>query len=107
MLTSAQHRLPPAYCLLRSQVADGERILARRRVNATDPTSWETILMQAFTLNCGLPRRGRSAVPRRMHREERIILFRERRGNVYENKGPVWKSGNEAGMFVKTKAVTR
>jgi hypothetical protein len=31
----------------------------------------------------------------------------ERTGNVYENKGPLWKTGVEPGMLQKTKAVTR
>jgi hypothetical protein len=41
-----------------------------------------------------------------MHREENSFL-RERSGNVYENKGPLWKSGSEAGMFMKIKVVIR
>ena len=36
-----------------------------------------------------------------------FFFLRERRGNVYENKGPLWKSGNEAGMFMKIKVVIR
>jgi hypothetical protein len=72
--------------------------------------------MQAFTVNYKLSRRGGSAVPRRMRREKRILFLQERRGNVYENKGPLWKrwgkSGNvyenkgsyplKAGMYLKT-----
>ncbi|MGB9486781.1 MAG: hypothetical protein WCD04_11800 [Terriglobia bacterium] len=27
-------------------------------------------------------------------------------GNVYENKGPLWKTGAEAGMLLKTNIVT-
>jgi hypothetical protein len=51
-----------------------------------------------------------------MQREKRILFFHERRGNFYENKGPLWKtwgqSGNvyenkgsyplKAGMYMKT-----
>ena len=43
-----------------------------------------------------LPSRGRTA------KEE---FFCEQCGDVYENKGPLWKSGREAGMFMKTKVV--
>jgi hypothetical protein len=31
----------------------------------------------------------------------------ERSGNVYENKGPLWKTGEEAGMSMKIKVVIR
>jgi hypothetical protein len=36
-----------------------------------------------------------------------ILFLHERRGNVYENKGPLWKSTSEAGMFMKVKVVIR
>ena len=31
----------------------------------------------------------------------------ERRANVYENKGPVWKTPNKAGTLQKTKDLVR
>jgi hypothetical protein len=42
-----------------------------------------------------------------MHREKRILFLRGQSGNVYENKGPLWKSGEKAGMFMKIKALIR
>jgi hypothetical protein len=38
-------------------------------------------------------------------REKRILFLREQSGDVYENKGPLWKSGRQAGMFMKTQVV--
>jgi hypothetical protein len=33
--------------------------------------------------------------------------MKEQCRNVYENKGPLWKTAGEAGMLVKTKVITR
>jgi len=63
----------------------------------------KTVLMQAFTVNCRLSRRGGSTVPRRMHREKRILFLREQRGNVYENKGLLWKKGRRGGNVYENK----
>jgi hypothetical protein len=56
---------------------------------------------------CGVKRRkGGWTWLWQMHREE-ILFLNDRCGNVYENKGPLWKSGAEAGMFMKIKVVMR
>jgi hypothetical protein len=34
-----------------------------------------------------------------------ILKLKERSWNVYENKGPLWKTLSEAGMLLKTKVV--
>jgi hypothetical protein len=34
---------------------------------------------------------------------ERILFLNDRSGNVIENKGPLWKTRREAGMFLKRK----
>jgi hypothetical protein len=38
---------------------------------------------------------------------KKILFLHEQCGNVYENKGPLWKSGQEAGMYMKIKVVIR
>ncbi len=35
------------------------------------------------------------------------LKLNEQYGNITENKGPLWKTGGEAGMLLKTNAVTR
>ena len=35
------------------------------------------------------------------------LKMKERCGNVFENKGSLWRIGDEAGMLLKTKVVTR
>jgi hypothetical protein len=37
---------------------------------------------------------------------ERIPFLKERSGNVIENKGALWKAKEQAGMSMKTKAVS-
>ena len=61
--------------------------------------------MQAFTVNC--PACGGLTALWRMRRERKFFFLHERCGNVYENKGPLWKSGTEPGMFMKIKVVIR
>jgi hypothetical protein len=34
------------------------------------------------------------------------IKMRDRCGNVYENKGPLWKTGREAGISMKTNVLS-
>ena len=57
---------------------------------------------------CKLPRRGGSAVhPRVGWKQEKELLFlHEQRGNVIENKGPLWKKAEEAGMLLITKEIS-
>jgi hypothetical protein len=43
-------------------------------------------------------------MPWRIHREEDPFL-NELCGNVYENKGPLWKSAAKLGMSMKIKVV--
>jgi hypothetical protein len=60
--------------------------------------------MQAFTVNCagpaGWPPSGECT-------GKKIPFLHVRHGNLYENKGSLWKSGSEAGMFMKIKVVIR
>jgi len=56
--------------------------------------------MQASTVNYKLSRRSGSTLPRRMHREKNSIL-RKRFGNVYENKGPLWKKWELSGNVIE------
>jgi hypothetical protein len=37
--------------------------------------------------------------------KKEFFFLNEQCGNIYENKGLLWKSGREAGMFMKIKAV--
>ena len=37
---------------------------------------------------------------------ERISFLKERSGNVYENKGRLWKTRVVTGMFMKTQVVS-
>jgi len=67
----------------------------------------KTVLMQAFSVNCRLSRRGGSTVPRRMHREKRILFFANNAGMSMKTKDRCGKRGGEAGMFMKTKVVMR
>jgi hypothetical protein len=39
--------------------------------------------------------------------ERKNFFLQERRGNVYENKGALWKSGVEPGMSMKIKVLIR
>jgi len=36
---------------------------------------------------------------------EKILFFDEQCGNLYENKGRLWKTPGEAGMYLKTKEI--
>ena len=56
-------------------------------------------------VHCKLPRRSGSAVHRRVDwkQEKEFLFLHEQRGNVIENKGPLWKKAEEAGMLLKTK----
>jgi hypothetical protein len=38
---------------------------------------------------------------------ENSSKLNEKPGNVYENKGPLWKTQGEAGMSMKTKVLSR
>jgi hypothetical protein len=35
-----------------------------------------------------------------------MLKMNDQCGNVVENKGPLWKTGGEAGMSLKTKALS-
>jgi hypothetical protein len=60
--------------------------------------------MQAFTVNCAAP----AGWPPSGERSRKKLLFlNDRSGNVYENKGPLWKSTAKPGMSMKTKVVIR
>jgi len=62
------------------------------------------------------PRRtSRARYPRHGGRDARATIFKadmeglkmnEQCGNVYENKGPLWKTGTEAGMPLKTQVLS-
>jgi hypothetical protein len=39
-------------------------------------------------------------------RKKNSSKLNEQYGNVYENKGPLWKTGGKAGMLQKTNALT-
>jgi hypothetical protein len=52
------------------------------------------------------PRRGLIGLDSGRCTAKKFFFLNEQCGNVYENKGPLWKSGPEAGMCMKIKAVT-
>jgi hypothetical protein len=39
--------------------------------------------------------------------EKELVFLTEQSGNVIENKGSLWITAGEAGMFMKTKVVSR
>jgi len=68
-----------------------------------DHSSREKILVQAhcqLSGAAGYPPSGECAA-------KKILFLHVQHGNVYENKGPLWKSGAEPGMFMKIKVVIR
>jgi hypothetical protein len=48
-----------------------------------------------------------SAQPPQSAEDVKDLKLNEQCGNVYENKGPLWKTGGEAGILLKTNTVTR
>jgi len=51
--------------------------------------------------------RSGSTASWRTHRERKFFFSHEQCGNVYENKGSLWKSAAKPGMSMKIKVVIR
>jgi len=121
LTNSIQSATLVAYGKVRSFLTDEGRLGGGLTLATKSVAAGKRAFMQAFTVDCLLSHRGGLPVLRPLHRKERILFLRERRGYVYENKGPLWKkwagSGNvyenkgsypfRAGMYVKTGMLTR
>jgi hypothetical protein len=65
----------------------------------------KAVLSSVFTVNC-FGAAGRLSIAGWAGSRKKNSFLHEQCGNIIENKGPLWKSGDKAGILLTTKEIS-